>query len=156
VQGCSKAMKIGTITVIIVAIVVTISLCAKYFVPKPTPPSAPTPSSETPSSETPSSQPTKEMTPCRSPENCRYPFEKMLHQIEDELRLFRDETVRVHTLSCNDKMTDCSKNNYNDCDSVYPDGDMQCVPQNLTLSDENQTFTCNGESQLQSQVYLSR
>jgi hypothetical protein len=123
------------IAVIIVAIVVAITLVL-LFVPKPAP--APTPSSETPSLE-----PTKEMTPCRSPENCRYLFEKMLHQIEEELRLFRDEIVRVHTLSCNDKVLDCSKNNYNDCNSVYPDGDMQCVPRNLTFNDKNQT--CDGE-----------
>jgi hypothetical protein len=123
--------------VIIVAIVVAISLVL-YFVPKPTPASAPTPSSETLSSE-----PIKKAVQCLTPESCRYLFENMLHQIEDELRLFRDEIVRVHTLSCNDKVLDCSKNNYNNCNSMYPDEDMQCVPRNLTFNDKNQT--CDGE-----------
>jgi hypothetical protein len=95
-------------------------------------------SSETPLQE-PTLEPTKET--CSPLERCKYIFIERLQQIEKELYLFRDEIVRVHSLPCDEKMLiDCSNNNYNSCESEFPD--KKCVPEKVTLYATNQT--CDG------------
>lgn len=75
------------------------------------------------------------------PDSCKVLFEDTLREIERELYLFRDEIVRVHALSCDERLLNCSKNNYNECNSVFPD--KQCVCGNVILKDQ----MCDGKSQ---------
>jgi hypothetical protein len=68
----------------------------------------------------PTLEPTKEIVLCLSPYSCKVLFEDTLREIERELYLFRDEIVRVHALSCDECLLNCSKSNYNECNSVFP------------------------------------
>ena len=69
----------------------------------------------------------------------------ILEQMESDVLAFRDEMERVYSARCDPSMLrECSRNNYNDCSSVYPN--QWCMEADeLVLPTCGDGSTCNGK-----------
>ena len=65
--------------------------------------------------------------------------------MEADVLSFRDEIERVYTSRCDAAtLSACSKSNYNDCSSTYPN--QQCMKANeLVIESCGDGTACNGE-----------
>jgi Mg-chelatase subunit ChlD len=69
----------------------------------------------------------------------------ILQQMESDVLAFRDEMERVYAARCDTStLTECSRNNFNDCSSTYPN--QQCMAADeLIISACGDGQSCNGQ-----------
>ena len=69
----------------------------------------------------------------------------ILQQMESDVLAFRDEMERVYAARCDTStLTECSRNNFNDCSSTYPN--QQCMAADeLIISACGDGQSCNSK-----------